>query len=180
MKVKSQERRPNKRRKKVIAKEREKKSSPSSFFPAVWVSPCSPPVCPSSVPSLCPFLLSNGLSIHLVSVRPVHPIIPSRLSILPFCPSVHPYCPSALPFRPVSSTSLCPLSPSKLTFRFLKFPSGPPGQPGPSPLKKNIFFGGDKEGRSGLPCCQAVRGGTDVARDPISAYGIETNRAYVT
>ena len=150
---------------------------PSSFFPAVWVSPCSPPVCPSSVPSLCPFLLSNGLSIHLVSVLPVHPIFPSSLSILPFCPSLLSICSSLL--SGFLNLPVYPLSPSKLTFQFFKFPSGPPGQPGPSPLKK-IFFGGDKESKSGIPCCQAERGGTDVAGEPTSACGIENNRPYVT
>ena len=171
----------------MIAKEREKRSSPSSFFPAVWVSPCSPLVCPSSIPSLCPFLLSNGLSIHLVSICLVHPIFPSSLSILPFRPSVHCYCPSSCSVHLSISSSLpsgflnlpvYPLSPSKLTFWFLKFPSRPPGQPRPSPLKKNFFFGGDKESRSGMPCCRE-RGGMDVTGKPISACGIENNRLYV-
>ena len=142
--VKFQEGRPNKREK--------KKTLPSSFLPAVWVSPCSPPVCPSSVPSLCPVLLSNGLNIHLVSVYPVHPILPSSQAILPLCPSVHPYCPSALPFRLVSSASLCTHFTSlNYLSSFLSFRASHLDLP---PLKK-IFFGRDRESRIGLLCRQA-------------------------
>ena len=193
MNVKLQEGRPNKR-KKMIAKERERKNRRLPHFSQLSGSAHVPlrsvhPPFRLSVHSFCPMALA---SIWFPSVRFIpssHPVSPSSHSVHLSISTVHPpvlsICPSLLSICSSLPSSLLnlpvyPLSPSKLTFRFLKFPSGPPGQPGPSPLKKKIFFGGDKGSGSRMPCCQAERGGTDVAGELISACGIENNHAYVT